>query len=289
MMMAGAVTPAPIYRLIRRFRGTLILDEADFRESTEKAEVITILNCGFERGRPVIRCSKDNPDNLEILPCFGPKVFATRFEFSDVALESRCLTHTMEETDREDIPPILGEQFFKREMSLRNRLLLWRLRNRNNIDPRAAEDIDLGRIEPRLKQTSLPYAIPFKDMPDVMERFKKFIQNYNLDLIKVRAESIQGRIVFSLFTVAETIGKDYVTAAAVSNYISDEFKIEVTPARVGKILKSLHVKTDKKRAVGKQARYIVWENRLMRKLRRRYFTEPEDFEELLVDKIDLGV
>ena len=51
MMLSGAVTPAPIYRLIRRFRGTLVMDEADFSDSTEKREVVTILNCGF-RKRP---------------------------------------------------------------------------------------------------------------------------------------------------------------------------------------------------------------------------------------------
>jgi len=286
LMMSGAVTPAPIYRLIRRFRGTMILDEADFRESSEKAEVVTILNCGFERNRPIIRCSKDNPDHLEILPCFGPKVFATRFRFYDIALEARCLTHTMEETDRIDIPPLLGESYYQRENSLRSKLLFWRLRNYSKVDSRAVEDIDLGILEPRLKQTSLPYAVPFKDMPDVMERFKVFIKNYNAELIKERAESRQGRIVYSILLLAQQEGKNYISSATIANYMKEEFKVDIDSRAVGRVLKSFNITISRERVAGKQARYIKWDDRLMRKLLRRYVTEPEEFSELFQGKLE---
>lgn len=280
MMLAGAVTPAPIYRIIRRFRGTLILDEADFKESSEKAEVVVILNCGFEKRRPVIRCSKDDPNNLEILPCFGPKVFASRQRFEDYALESRCLTHTMEETDRNDIPAILGETFFKREESLRNKLLLFRLRNYAKIDEKAVEDIDLGPIEPRLKQTSLPYAVPFKDMPDVLDRFRKFIQDYNQELIRERSESFNGKVLYALFKVANEQGIENVTAGAISIFMKDELKIEVTSQKVGRILSTLNLKSDKKWVANKQGRYVKWSDSLMHKLFRKYIIDPEEFGDL---------
>ena len=289
MMLSGAITPAPIYRIIRRFRGTLILDEADFRDSTEKSEVVTLLNCGFERNRPVIRCSKDDPNNLEILPCFGPKVFATRFRFQDVALEARCLTHTMEETDRNNIPYLLGETFDKRTESLRNKLLLWRLRNLDKIDAKAVEHIDLGNIEPRLKQTSLPYAVPFKDMPDVMERFKAFIFEYNKDLIRERSEGDAGKIVYSIFQIAQKEGKGYISGSTISSHLSSELSLELSASKIGRILKSLNIKRIRKSGGNQRARYIVWEPRLMRKLLRRYVTEPEDFAELFAaDGIDIN-
>jgi len=291
MMLSGAVNPAPIYRLIRRFRGTLILDEADFKDSNEKNEVVTILNSGFERGRPVIRCQKDNPDNLEILPCFGPKVFATRFRFQDVALEARCLTFTVEETDREDIPPLLGTRFSKDCQKLVNKLLLWRLHHYQSIDPGAVEEIDLGHLEPRLKQLGLPYAIPFKDFPDVFERFKKFMQNYGLEIIKERAESTQGKIVHALFKMAQVHGTEYVSSSVISSCLSDEFKIEMSASKVGRILKSLNITTSQRRAVGGKARYLNWQDKLMRKLLRRYVPEPEDFEDLFSkdNSIDMEV
>ena len=181
-MLSGATTPAPIYRLVRQFRGTLILEEADFRESDEKSEVITILNCGFEKNRPVIRCRKDDPDSLDVLPCYGPKVFATRHGFVDNALEARCLTFIMRETSREDIPALLGETCFKRAMSLRNKLLLWRLRNLSKVNQALVEEIDVGQVEPRLKQLGLPFALPFKDFPDVLNNLDTgFLHGFSTD------------------------------------------------------------------------------------------------------------
>ena len=249
--------------------------------------LISPKNCGFERGRPVIRCSKDDPNNLEILPCFGPKVFATRYNFQDVALEARCLTHTMEETDRDDISPLLGKSYRDRERSLRNKLLLWRFHNLPRIDPEAGEDIDLGHLEPRLKQTSIPYAIPFKDMPEVMERFKLFLAEYQQDLIKVRGESEAGRIVYAIFKIANNpdFTKEFITSTVVSNQLKEDFKMDLDAAKIGRTLRSLNIKVERRRnPAGKLGRYMKWENRLMRKLLRRYVTDVDDFADLVVEK-----
>lgn len=289
LMMAGAATPAPIYREIRRFRGTVIMEEADFGDSTEKSEVVTILNCGFEKNRPVIRCSRDNPDNLEILPCYGPKVFATRGAFTDKALEARCLTFIMEETDREDMPPLLGSKFYARSGELRNKLLKWRLDHYMGIDANAVEDIDLGPLEPRLKQVGLPFAIPFKDMPEVLDRFRSFMKEYGNELISERNESTTGRVVAALLKVAMEHGTEAVSSAAITSVMSDDFKMEMKPGSVGKQLKSLHFETSNRRALGQgRARYIKWDSRLVRKVIRRYvpIEDRKDFDCLLEENGD---
>ena len=43
---SGASTVSPLFRILDSFRGTLIIDEDDFRFSDEKAEVVKILNNG---------------------------------------------------------------------------------------------------------------------------------------------------------------------------------------------------------------------------------------------------
>jgi len=121
----------------------MILDEADLKNSDEYNEVVTILNCGFERGRPVIRAIKDNPDRLQFLPTFGPKVFATRRRFKDPALEARCLTEVMQETTRDNIPSTLTDTFYREQEELRNKLLLFRLRNYTVIGPEDTITFDL--------------------------------------------------------------------------------------------------------------------------------------------------
>ncbi len=283
MMLAGAITPAPIYRLIRRFRGTLVLDEADFSDSSEKGEVVTILNCGFEKGRPIVRCSKDDPNTLEILPCFGPKVFATRFTFDDVALEARCITTKMEETERDDILSILDDTFFREEMKLRNKLLLWRFRHYTKVEYNTIRDIDLGKLEPRMKQTSLPYALMFKDMPDVLERFREFIHSYQEDIIQTRADGEQGRIVYAFFALAAEHGKNYVSSGMITAYVNENFKMDITSQKVGKVIHSLNFDTSTRRYQGKQQRYINWNSTTMRKLYRRYMVNQSEFADLFKD------
>jgi hypothetical protein len=283
MMLSGAITPAPIYRLIRRFRGTLVLDEADFSDSSEKSEVITILNCGFEKGRPIVRCSKDDPNTLEILPCFGPKCFATRFSFDDVALEARCMTSKMEETERDDIVSILDDAYFNEEMSLRNKLLLWRFRHYNKIEYNSMANIDIGKLEPRVKQTSLPYALMFKDFPDVLAEFRIFIHNYQEELVQKRYDSEQGKIVTAFFTLATEQGRNYISSKMITDYCNENYKLDITPQKVGKILVSLKLLTQKRRVKGVQQHYINWEPSTMRKIHRRYMADKEDFRQLFAD------
>lgn len=293
MVLSGAITPAPIYRLIRRFRGTLVLDEADFSDSTEKSEVITILNCGFEKGRPIVRCSKDDPNTLEILPCFGPKVFATRFSFDDVALEARCITTEMEETDREDILSILDDVFFAEEMKLRNKLLLWRFHHYAKIEYNAIRDISLEmpgkKLEPRMKQTGLPYALMFKDRPDVLERFREFIHRYQEELIEKRAEGEQGKIVYAFFNLALEHGKDYVSAGMITDYCTEHYKLAITAGKVGKVLRSLHLVTSRRRYQKKLAAYINWNPATTRKILRRYVIDKSDFASLFAGDPDFPI
>ncbi len=282
MMMAGAVTPAPIYRLIRRFRGTLILEEADLGVSDEKNEVVKVLNCGFERFRPVIRCLADNPDTLEVLPVYGPKAMASRFEFSDAALEARCLTFIMRETTRLDIPPILGDRFYEKAAALRNKLLLYRLRNHQLISSEMVEDINLGNIEPRLKQLGLPFAVSFKNLPDVLARFKEFLKEYQLELKRVRLDTMTGKVLQAFFKLALENDKNHITSTMIHAHMVSEMKMEkLSVSTVAKNLKSLKITTSNRRGAGTRANFINWDDNLMTNLMKRYLPDPDDYLTLL--------
>src|SRR5437868_7678103 len=52
---SGASSVSPLFHMLDRFGGTLIIDEADFRFSDEKADLTKILNNGNVRGFPVLR------------------------------------------------------------------------------------------------------------------------------------------------------------------------------------------------------------------------------------------
>lgn len=280
---SGCVTPAPIYRMLRKWQGTLILDEADMRNSDEYNEVVTILNCGFEKGRPVIRATRDNPDKVQILPVYGPKVFATRRRFKDVALEARCLTEIMRETDRDDIPPVLGKKFFEEQQELRNKLLLFRLRNYFKVDPEAGANLSLGDIEPRLRQISEAFVSLFANEPEVLESYRQFILDHQRELIEQRAATKTGQVVEALF---ELIGNE---VTMVTTPMGDSL-IDVTPGdiaervgltaqAVGQILKALGLETKLAKIDGVSKRRIVYNPAIFNKLRKRYILDEQSEDE----------
>ena len=152
----GATTVSPIFRIIEMFKGvTLIFDEADFRFSGADQEIIKILNCGYMKGMPVLRTEGDGnnrtPTSFDV---FSPKIIATRRDFEDRALESRCLTQVMAGKPRKDIPRHLPKTFEQEAEELRNKLLLFRLRNYGKIEvDLSLEDYSL---DARINQVALP-------------------------------------------------------------------------------------------------------------------------------------
>jgi hypothetical protein len=192
---SGALTSAVLFRIINKWKGTLIIDEADFKNGDESAEVIKIINQGYERGRPVMRVDKDNHGVIQFFEVYCPKVIATRREFPDKATESRCMTNTMLETHRKDIPPNLTKEFWEEAQNIRNKLLMWRFKNYNKIDVDAGANIDLGDIEPRLRQINTGFIALLKNDQEAIEEFKIFLKDYSQEQIEARSETIEGRIV----------------------------------------------------------------------------------------------
>jgi hypothetical protein len=121
---SGASTVSPLFRILDVMRGTLIIDEGDFRLSDERAEIVKILNNGNARGFPVLRTevSGKGEFNPRAYAVFGPKLIATRGYFEDRALESRCLTEEMGQRRlRDDIPIHVSPAYKDEALHLRNK------------------------------------------------------------------------------------------------------------------------------------------------------------------------
>src|SRR5438034_5287940 len=63
---SGASTVSPLFRILDSMRGTLIVDEGDFRFSDEKAELVKILNNGNGRGFPDRKSTRLNSSHTVI-------------------------------------------------------------------------------------------------------------------------------------------------------------------------------------------------------------------------------
>lgn len=278
-IVSGCIIPAPIYRLIRRWGGTIVLDEADLRDSDEYNEVVTILNCGFEKGRPVIRATKDNPDKLQYLPTFGPKVFATRRRFKDAALEARCLTEIMQETTRGDIPATLTSVFYKEQEELRNRLLLFRLRNCNLVGSEDV-DLDLPGIEPRLRQISACFGSLFGGQPDILADYLAFIQHHQREFIEQRSSTVIGHIVEALFSLIESHSLETIETAEGDRLLKVSAgdiakKVNMEAPYVGQMLKTLGLRSKAVKISGETKRCLICDTAKWTTLKRRYIIQDE--------------
>lgn len=191
---SGASTVSPIFHILDAFRGTLVIDEADFRFSDEKSEIIKILNNGNVDGLPVLRTMQDRQKefNPRAFKVFGPKIVAMRGSYEDRALESRFLTETMgTKSLRADVPINLLESQRQEALRLRNKLLLFRFRNRNS----ALLDSSLVNpaLEPRLNQILVPLLSVVRD-----ERLRREIttvaSNAQATLVSERGLSIEAQV-----------------------------------------------------------------------------------------------
>ena len=236
---SGASTVSPLFRILDSFRGTLVIDEGDFRLSDEQAEIVKILNNGNAKGFPVLRSEATanrgefNPRAYEV---YGPKLIATRGFFKDRALESRCLT---EETGgrplRDDIPISLPESFKDEAQSLRNQLLLYRFRNHKAGRQSEAPD---RAIEPRLNQIFLPLLSVVKDPKD-REELRALARRYHGEMVNERGMDLEAQVLECIRDLRES-GRP-LAIKDITNWLvdrhGDEYERKLTTKWIGSVIR----------------------------------------------------
>jgi hypothetical protein len=200
------------------------------------------LNCGYQKGFPVIR-SELRKNEYEPIPynVYCPKLIATRERFSDKALESRCLTEVMDYNWRHDIPSILPENFWDEAIELRNHLLQWRFNKYQNVQLK--RDLVNESVEPRLIQVTMPIASIIND-ESMLSELQEFVAKYNKRIVMERGISIEADILKAIINlgdqgnkspsmkqIAERVNQDNETDETISyrkvgGIVSDSLKLE---------------------------------------------------------------
>jgi len=218
IMTSGATTSAPIFRIIDKWRGSMIIDEADFEKSDETAVIIKIINQGYEQGKFIMRCDALNTDIVKFFNPYCPKILATRKTFADKAVEGRCITTIMRGMSRREIKRNLDESFYSEAAQLRNMLLMWRFKKYFGLQPNVQFDIkQIGDLEPRLEQIVTSFISLFIDNPEQLERFKSFMLAQQEQIINERQESFDGQILMSLHDLLEK-GEIDISISDIINY-----------------------------------------------------------------------
>lgn len=201
----GSSSISPMFRTQDKFRGTMVVDEADISNSDESNALVKILNTGYQRTQGFVLRSGDKQSGFEteLFVTYSPKVIATRRQFQDWAVESRCLTYeTGGPTTRDDIPRDLPRAFWTQEApAIRNKLLTYRM---TYWKPEI--ELDYSRmdesVEPRLNQVTVALQTLIDD-EDLGEDLRQFIRAYNRQLIVERGMTLTARVLEAMVGLGE--------------------------------------------------------------------------------------
>lgn len=250
---SGASTTSPIFHSLDSFKGTLILDEADFRFSDAKSEITKILNNGFSKGFPVLRCegNQQGQYNPRAFQVFGPKIVATRGHYSDPALESRFIyERTKVGNIRKNIPINLPDVYKTEADSLRNKLLMFRFKNWHKINPDKAIDIDVS--ENRIAQIYRPLLVLANDeeTKSIITRYAQKSQSF-LKAFRSHSSEEQVLKIIAKFLKQKT---PLLSVKAISQSYQQKYGSQhiqpITPKWIGNILRNkLHLHTVKRNGV----------------------------------------
>jgi hypothetical protein len=236
MVASGNITGPALFRTIDLVRGTMAIDEADFKDSAEWSDLTKIINTGYKDGSPVIRCNSNNFDP-EPFRVYGPKIISTRRRFEDEAIETRCLTL---ETKERKVPPHIPLQlpitFDSDACQLRNQLLQWRFDNYVHI---SAKEEGLRHLSPRAGEIGASLAAVAPD-EESFRQLQAFLGRVDAGDREENPKSIVKQVLAEMQAVpskTSTTVKDVAEAAGAHcegmglNYMS--------PKKVGGILRSL--------------------------------------------------
>jgi hypothetical protein len=251
---SGASTVSPIFHTLDAFRGTLIFDEADFRFSDERAEIVKILNNGNTRGLPVLRTvmNQQREFNPRAFHVFGPKIVATRGHYEDKGLESRFITEdTGVRTLRLDVPINLPDTFGDEARELRNKLLLYRFHRRHEIKLDAS--LADPTLEPRLNQIMLPLLSVVAD-PELRNELKNAARTTQVSIVAERGLRMEAQVLEILAELMLTSDRPVVPLADITIGLIERYGAEyerpLTNRWIGSILrKTLNLRTYKSHGV----------------------------------------
>ncbi len=268
--VSGALTCAPIYRLLDQARGTLIINEFDFDNSDMGIELIKILNNGYEKSLHVLRV-EGRTGKVEAFDAFSPKIFTYRKKKKDLAFESRLITIPMEETKREDISVLLPLEYEQEALEIRNKLLMFRFKNFHKkvvVD----ETIFQG-VERRLRQTLYPL-LTVVDDSEFIKTLGMFIQGWQQQQQTDRGMSWVADYLVSLIELTKTeaditvkaltdqynqgkIGREIVSTKRVGHVVREEFRLKTGRLTAGEHKGQYGIKIDKEKLKALCLRYGV--------------------------------
>lgn len=190
-----------LYRPLDLWQGALVLDEADFANTSERSELIHFLNCRAT-GTPLSRQNPKNPRLTDTFTNFGLTILTQRRPFDDNATESRALPYYSETSDKR-LPVIETDEMLKKGLDLQSKLLYLRMKYYRQVTINKEAWIN-DLTDHRLVASLLPLLALSKHEPSLKETITKTAKEVERAKIEEKANSTDGLVVNYLW---EKIGE----------------------------------------------------------------------------------
>jgi len=199
MMTNWWTSLSAIFRMIEKFKWTLVIDEADMNYSDTNNEMIKLFNNGYQKWNPIMRADWEwfEPNCYEV---FCPKIIGWRMEFRDKATESRCITNIMKRSKRDNLPIWLDTAFYEEWQELRNMLIKFRY---DYFDDIKLKNILIPWIEARLNQIINPI-LSLVNNPDIE---KVIIDNLKTKQKEIK-EDRKNSLLWAILSILKSKFKD---------------------------------------------------------------------------------
>ncbi len=201
---SGNTSEAPIFRLMHKFGGTLIIDEVELSRKSDKNEGIKdILRFGTNKDGVVTRCDGQNFE-VKAYKVFGPKILGARRSYGDNALESRIIDIRMKETQSNSIPLNLDIRQFEADSEvIRSKLLYWSFRNFFKINTNVYKKYIDNSISKRINETNSPL-ICIRDWDaDFINQLIAKARHKHMSLMEEKSLSLEANIVRAIVNIYE--------------------------------------------------------------------------------------
>lgn len=235
--VSSSITMASMFRIATEWGGTLLIDEFDQGVEGYRA-MVAFLKSGVS-DRSVLRTEGDK--KREVIPYLikSPKVFTSENPVTTAGLQSRTITIKMEKNKRK-IPLYRLGGFHEEAKEIRNKLLLWRMRNLGKIDLKKIEYgfKALSKLDRRVQQVITP--IYYLSNKDAKKDILCFAKEHQEETLRERRESLDGVVFQVISEVAKTGVVELPTVLEEVNKIniSNGFK-PITSRKLGNIIRKI--------------------------------------------------
>lgn len=251
--VSGSITMSSIFRIATEWKGTLMLDEF-LPNGDAYAEMLSLLKSGVS-DRAVLRVEGEKQRKVTPYLIKSPKLFTSEKPVLDAGLRSRVIEVRMNK-NRKRLPLYRTGNFGNEAVSLRNKLLLWRLRNLNkiNLDNILYGFKELQGFDGRVQQVITP--IYYMADTEARKEIEEFAKQQQQETMKERLESLHGQVfevILGFFDQALT-----PSLSQIAEKINPNLKYDLTEKKLGIIVrKELGYEI---RRAGLSGNSIVFEN-----------------------------